>query len=196
MTKERPIIFSGPMVRAILEGRKTQTRRVIKPQPYFACEKCNKDEELKVILTGSGISFMLGPHMDSRDCPYGLPAVTDEGKFNRDGDHLWVRETWGMSGSERYEYKAFPADGESFRSCSRWRPSIHMPRKACRLVLEIKNIGVERLQDISEEGARAEGFESKKAFHGLWNEINEKRGYSWESNPWAWVIEFEKVNQA
>jgi len=215
--KERPILFSGPMVRAILEGRKTMTRRVIKEFPLsgyrwggWIVESSNRketgmatvvpEENSKYCCTGK-----IGAH-----CPYGQP-----------GDRLWVRETWKcdsfMDGSNfgiRYI-----ADNE-FHSCSsdltKWlplwekhadklRPSIFMPRWASRITLELSAVRVERLQDISEEDAKAEGCiawrgvpgdgerTARQAFITIWDSINAERGYSWESNPWIWVIEFKRI---
>ena len=128
---------------------------------------------------------------DDRDgyyviCPYGKP-----------GDELWVRETWNGTESEGIAYRATDPqmDGEP------WKPSIFMPRWASRLQLVIKDVRVERLQDISIDDIYAEGAYSinwgrmpgseHKAFKALWDSINAKRGYGWETNPWVWVVEFE-----
>lgn len=172
--KERPILFSGEMVRAILDGRKTQTRRVIKPQgePYTI-------EDVDVLK-----------------CPYGIP-----------GDRLWVRETFadlrGMGFGHKWAYRADTPEGsESDRIRIgygvRWKPSIHMPRWASRITLEITDIRVERVQDITYIDAKAEGVEYEKgytdpreAFATLWNSINAKRDYGWAMNPWVWIIEFK-----
>lgn len=179
------------MVRAILEGRKTQTRRVVK-NPYTP-EIHQSD---------------IAPR--AFDCPYGQP-----------GDRLWVRETWQINHVlyDRGPIpKAYPvefgepvdmlyrADGEFWEQFeideggSSWRPSIFMPRWASRLLLDVARIRVERAQDISEEDAIAEGMQcagipaaltNRAAFAHLWNQINIKHG--WESNPWVWVVEFPKV---
>ena len=176
--KEHPILFSGPMVRAILEGRKTQTRRVM---------KLNMDG---------------GVYSEPR-CPDGVP-----------GDRLWVRETWA---DVRWmqEPEHFP-NGVSYRAdCSadslklaehygvRWKPSIHMPRWASRITLEVTEVRAQRLQDITEEDARAEGVNCAvggfittnpvNAFHGLWDYINGKRA-PWDSNPWVWAVTFRRVD--
>lgn len=140
--KERPILFSGEMVRAILEGRKTQTRRVIKPQP---------DSARNSVFVKSGFETKHGYEIK---CPYGQP-----------GDRLWVRETWGLwdtdpkDGPERAKifYRATDENRRDLRY-QRWRPSIHMPRWASRINLEITNIRIERVQDITEEDAKAEGL--------------------------------------
>lgn len=183
--REKPILFSGPMVRAILEGSKTQTRRV-----------CKLD------VRGG----MPQPEFDSllRYCPYGQP-----------GDRLWVRETcwlygrWEVKGvrkngkpSWRFvligkrvrfdkpgtdESMAYWGGGEGWS----WRPSIHMPRWASRITLEITGVRVERLGEISESDARAEGVQSVAEFKELWASINGPG--SWEANPWVWVVEFRRI---
>ena len=160
--KERPILFSGPMVRAILEGRKTQTRRIIKPQPYqnhsplasgaweFVTRPKVKDDTIGWFRDIAEIA---------RFCPYGKP-----------GDRLWVRETWGITAKvstdcwDRLPFVKIPRDFIDYRATepdvnSHWKPSIHMPRRFSRITLEITNVRVERLQDISEEDALAEGFD-------------------------------------
>jgi len=196
---ERPILFSGEMVRSILDGRKTQTRRVIKP-----AERVALIEEI-IRVNGEFYFDLLDYEVIS---PYG-----------RAGDQLWVRETWqyyyfGHSGvnAQGIRYKADNA--MLWRTQAKpitdhkWRPSIHMPRWASRIDLLVKDIRVERLQDISEKDAEAEGIHllglppderynhPRKhivAFIELWNMINLNRGYGWEANPWVWVIEFERI---
>ena len=202
--KEKPILFNTEMVQAILEGRKTQTRRVIKPQP-----KIDKTGNLIWGKWNYGQNT-IGPHIYNviKKCPYG-----------KIGDRLWVRETWkatqqypapgNFAEKIKVEYRA---GGEAwfekgkwkspFRLTEVWRPSIHMFRWSSRINLEITNIRVERVQEISEEDAKAEGIELscalygypcyKKTFHELWDSINKKRGYSWDSNPWVWVVEFKR----
>jgi len=179
--KERPILFSGPMVRAILEGRKTQTRRMVKPQPAIATPGC----------------------FDVTKCPYGVV-----------GDCIWVRETWARI-HDGILHKLDPepdirtphgngwstvyrADGEPYHWSDYgvpWRPSIHMPRWASRITLEIVSIRVERLQDIREEGASAEGVDwgTRRvfAFRDLWDSIYG----NWDANPWVWVVEFRRVEK-
>ena len=181
--KERPILFSGPMVRAILEGRKTQTRRVLKLQDYDGgdCYE-TKDGILRDILSL---------------CPYGIP-----------GDRLWVRETWrrhkenlpdGIMYRANNMLSFFTGDEpEAAHDCKRtdfWRPSIFMPRWASRITLEITGVRVERLQEITEEDAISEGVLSsdydktyRYAFSVLWDSINGKK-YPWSDNPWVWVID-------
>ena len=183
--KERPILFSGQMVRAILDGRKTMTRRVVDRDWWDVCEKgtggyieCNDSGILK--------------------CKYGQPE-----------DRLWVRETFvphlccGMHAEEihyRADGESCPIDGTTIK---RWKPSIFMPRWASRITLEITSVRVERLKDISEADAEAEGVcpngnqfypkdQYKWAFRDLWDSINSARGYGWDVNPWVWVIEFRR----
>lgn len=200
--KERPILFSAPMVRAILDGRKTQTRRVVKPQPS---PELLADYAWIRATRGSARTDaqMLS---DCLPCPYGQP-----------GDRLWVRETWAYSihalAAERDEDGPFvyaaTNHGTQGRLCDRWRPSIHMPRAASRITLEITAVRVERLQDISEADAIAEGIVAAKgggyhladtthygatavdAYASLFEHINGPG--SWDANPYVWVIEFKRV---
>ena len=176
--KERPILFNAPMVRAILANTKTQTRRVVKA----------RDLEWMDVHQG------LREPDNAERCPYGQP-----------GDRLWVRETFGHF--ERNENFApgcevfYRADGESL-AMEPWRPSIHMPRHASRITLEIARVRVERLRDCNEVDAIAEGApwaacgapqegSHKAGFAQLWEQIN---GHgSWEANPWVWVIEFRRL---
>ena len=186
-TPSRPILLSGPMVRAIIGGTKTQTRRVINPQPYVL-------PELDVD-TGAWQQFAGDkPYGDFR-CPYGSP-----------GDLLWVRESWARDGGNGYLYCAT----DDVHELRRKMPSIHMPRIASRLTLSIVGVRIERLQSIAESDAKAEGalrmsldddgkFHADEAsgtfrcgFAGLWNHINGKRpGADWDANPYVWAISFK-----
>jgi len=174
--KERPILFSAPMVRAILEGRKSQTRRVIKPQPLN-------------VLFHQGQWIQASCEREPKDialvCPYGQP-----------GDQLWVRETW----------LSLPLGGLTYRAtetCAnvggQWRPSIFMPRSASRITLEVTAIRAERVQHITEADALAEGIHCdgvtplKTQYAALWEYFLSKRGYSWFDNPWVWVVSFRRV---
>jgi hypothetical protein len=202
--KETPILFSGEMVRAILEGRKTQTRRVIKPQPESVCGDYAPefiDDEF-----GWGIkNFHAGGWRVRFKCPYGKP-----------GDLLWVRETWAHV-TDCGHYNHMHADnvkvlyGADGHIClDRWRPSIHMPKKFGRLWLEVVNVRVERVQEISNADVLGEGIRVKhdrrdgpslrdrnesNQFICLWDSLNAKRGFSWQSNPWVWVIEFRRFQK-
>lgn len=201
--KERPILFSGPMVRAILEARKTQTRRVVKPQPEWDVNNS------RWVMKGRVIEGYAKPQPK---CPYGVP-----------GDRLWVRETWskalhgcGVELLERWEpgkegpfgvgaiYAATPHPDYK---PGKWKPSIHMPRWASRINLEVTGTRVERLQDISRQDAKFEGFwpgmnglekwngqsygNAQLAFEACWKDINGPG--SWDANPWVWVVEFKKL---
>ena len=198
--KERPIIFSGPMVRAILEGRKTQDRRVVKPQPSVV-HGVHSDASIT-----TNLCFRLG---DQRiHCPYGRP-----------GDLLWVRETWrafepdrvrfggrgAMSGLMMRVYANPPIEGESiieYRAdhpkASGWKSSAQMPRWASRITLEVTDVRVQRVQEISERDATAEGFNpitrdcKVPKFRELWDSTNAKRA-PWASNPWVWAITFREL---
>ena len=207
--RERPILFGSPMVQAILAGTKTQTRRVIKPHP---------DSRPAADFVG-GVWHEEDEFGDSHPirCPYGQP-----------GDRLWVRETWARVPRTAYApplTKPDPHDTDMSalyragfdRSDGgiRWRPSIHMPRWAARLTLEVLRVWAERVQDITEEGARAEGVEPVMVdtggqqpwgewinqpdyiapFMDLWDDINDKRGFGWHKNPWVWVVEFKRVEE-
>lgn len=205
--KERPILFSTEMVRAILDGRKTQTRRVVKPQPNKATENTR---EIRFELNSDVWHCLrfchdhLQPHDEIIKCPYGVP-----------GDRLWVRETWAtdmelddcraaredaMDSYDGLYYRA----GEISPDTLCWRQPIHMPRWASRITLEVVSVRVERVQDISWEDAQAEGcWRSKNPatvsveppeFCVLWDSINAKRGFSWEMNPWCWVVEFKRLD--
>ncbi len=195
--KETGTIFQGWGVRAILEGRKTQTRRVIKPQP--PSDWGGTSERAALLI----------------HCPYGQV-----------GDRLWVRETHiagrGVGGyapgvdpdKEPFGktidviYRA--DDGENERTAGPWTPSIHMRRVYSRITLEITGVKVERIQDISEEDAKAEGITAKyvggslslanmdylsyqAGFCEVWDSINAKRGYGWNVNPWDWALTFKVV---
>ena len=194
--REFPILFSAPMVRAILDGRKTQTRRVVKPQPNV----------VHAIYNDASIATnLLFRKCDQRiHCPYGQP-----------GNRLWVRETWARDdedgavmfradcglGGDADDWQRGINDGAPRY---RWRPSIHLPRWASRILLEVIAVRVERLQDISEADALTEGVTfsvpvkpsraermARDAYAELWESINGTG--SWDANPWVWVIEFKRV---
>jgi hypothetical protein len=221
-TKERPILFSGPLVRAILGGTKTQTRRLVNLRG--AKPDAGRFEQSTVLP-----ALWLGCDVDDTTivlrCPYGAP-----------GDCLWVRETCILpvfdDDPEQVVYAADHADPEVARAeiqegadgDVRWRPSIHMPRWASRIDLEVTRVRVERLQAITEEDARAEGVDwtsrqfldpqdevdddredprevgyapagasfARDNFRRLWDRINGDRA-TWDSNPWVWAIDFKRV---
>jgi len=208
--KYRPILFSAPMVRALLDGSKTQTRRVINPQPEFVLEP--SDYKLAVggkMLSGKKSEWLhwngsrIAELNDSR-CPYGQP-----------GDRLWVREAWAeptsLDPGPTFYRADYPFNVPShFQNILRedqikWKPSIHMRRDQSRITLEVTGVRVERLQDISEADAFAEGTPAgfweygngegtetaKESYECLWEFINGPG--SWEPNPWVWVIKFKRV---
>jgi len=212
MHKERPILFSAPMVRALLNGSKTQTRRIVKIKglDFVGCGQVNNDPccwGFEDGNTGMHWALASGPGVDQ----------VFRGPYGKPGDHLWVRETWAYCAhamaSKREEDGPFvyAADGIPInRLCERWRPSIHMFRWASRITLEVTAVRVERLQDISEADALAEGLTEDKednffyslegryrevtarwVYERLWESINGPN--SWAANPWAWVIEFKKL---
>ena len=177
--KEHPIIFSGPMVRAMLSGTKTQTRRIVQPQPSSG------------LIVGEGFWWWQGGRCWRRqeDLVIELRA-TARWKI---GDRLWVRETWQMN--EPPSGAIYRADDVAGHIDSGWRPSIFMPRWASRITLEVTAVRVERLQDITEEDATREGCTCRFHFRQVWDRINGKRG-SWASNPWVWVISFHRLEGA
>ena len=213
--KERPILFSAPMVRAILEGRKTVTRRAVKIQP-------RSKGDIGSYRLGQPFIRHPDPTKRNPECPYGRP-----------GDRLWVREAWAADAQldsikprdlSHGEPIAYPADGSirqtgcAMISQGRTRPSIHLPRWASRILLEITDVRVERLQAISEQQALAEGIAPHPrggwhwhphdvhdmddwhqfgfttaywAFHDLWVGINGCE--NWDANPWVWSVEFKRL---
>lgn len=202
--KGRPIIFSGPMVRVILDGRKTMTRRVVRLRAGESAHEGDDGSLHAVANTTWGDCIERIIH-----CPYGVP-----------GDMLWVRETWAtteQAGDHPADsvvvHRATDPDWETMDGW-RWRPSKFMPRWASRLTLRITSIRVELVQDITEEDARAEGAPRshqgdrphcsrhpvpndthRLGFVHIWDSINAGRGFGWDANPWVWVIGFEVVPQ-
>jgi hypothetical protein len=249
--KERPIIFSGESVRAILDGRKSMTRRVLKIQPP------TQWDEVKPIYGSNGAGIIAWDFYSSLN-RYDHGYLKDSFPYGHIGDRFWVRETWKPGawrndGRVAIDYQASPelthtpwvsigeqaiqfipkwldevaksglepnSDGryewESGKSPLKWKSPIFMPRWASRIILEITDIRVEQLQDITEEDARAEGVidggclncgehepcgcgnpmpDARDAYVSIWNTLNAKRGYPWESNPWVWAISFKVVNK-
>lgn len=208
--KETPIIFSTPMVQAILEGRKTQTRRVVKIQPqnigavkFTQCwDHSNFDKWL--FTSNSGKVGIFKPNWIK--CPYG-----------KVGDLLWVRETFYMDWEHDRIFFRADADDDGYlpyllggeggfgggvadAKIDKWKPSIHMFKKYARIWLEITDIKVERLQDTQISDFYKEGYPhqdsrywdgARKWFHNLWDSINAKK-HPWSSNPWVWCVEFKK----
>lgn len=211
MSKEKPISFSTPMVKAIFEDRKTKTRRVIKGMG-------NKMHYGR-LLGDWGLSDP--PELIDGVLHWKLQTdVDDDRMFDakcpwKVGQILWVKETWLM-GDDGYHYKADATTAsEEMRVAYgyKWKSSRFMPRSVARLFLKVVSIRVERLQGITEEDARAEGcidfhdkigdekfddvaefdLTARDAFTELWDGINTKRGYGWDVNPWVYVIEFQRV---
>ena len=175
----KPILFNTEMIQAILAGNKTQTRRVVPNDVYLGFD-----------------------HESTYMARY------------QPGDILWVRETWAFVDGHDYQtrdfylYKATDKEAADNIGIDRWRPSIHMPREAARILLRVTNVKVERVQDISEKGAQAEGVEKlpngalcgtyRRGFEVLWDKLygNLKGGIdSWDENPFVWVYEFERLSK-
>lgn len=226
--KFKPILFSAPMVRALLDGRKTQTRRLLKHDSDGPMNEPSTTASVTYSKGEPAIAHFRG--VKSKEffagykCPYGKP-----------GDVLWVRETWGINYFGRLRpwhfkegieikmedlvYKSTAGMGYAygdndayFLLDKKWRPSIHMPKAACRLFLAVVDVRVERLQDISEEDAHLEGCDRtmghklnmacgesaeevphKQIFRKLWQSINGLD--SWDANPWLWVVTFKRIEK-
>ena len=209
--KERPILFSADMVNAILAGNKTQTRRIIKPQPNGTWARDENTGCHKMYQLNENINGILWWNIGGIN---GLPKC----KYGQIGDHLWVRETFHPVFSQEPTYNnGMPIEidyAATYKAGDRlvtpkWKPSIHMPRHASRILLEITDIRIERLNDISENDAIAEGIEvdeighavrkdddiawgsAKSAYAELWERINGE--CSWSQNPFVWVISFKRI---
>lgn len=208
--KERPILFSGPLVRAILDGRKTQTRRVVRlpcPPDHVSYWDDDGDELCPVSAFG----------VDGQAWPLARPSPIRY-TYGQPGDRLWVRETIRRVGEprgpERWCASEYAADGQpTVGDCWPWKrnflPPMHCPRVLSRIDLEVTGVRVERVQDITEEDAMAEGVDPfpfdpegdcwtdgkhRTAFDYLWGEINGWQGEkSWVENPWVWVVEFRRL---
>lgn len=204
----KPILFNTEMVRAILEGLKTVTRRVVKPQPPNAHDILDFDEE------DNSFDFLCGMIADNCFIDF---AYTAKAPY-RPGDILYVRETWCKTDcfglQDGYVYKANDNSIlEQTGFIPKWRPSIHMPREAARIFLRVESVRVERLQNITDEQAKKEGAEGWLvastrdwdknpdyilSFRYIWNHTVKKAYrdlYGWDANPWVWVIEFERISR-
>lgn len=205
--KERPILFSAPMVRAILTGKKVQTRRIVKPQPPAKTTSVRTFHHIDPrphFWANDGVALLNW----SKACPFGEA-----------GDRLWVRETFDpifpqdphYNGGRpiEYDYRATYKHGDRLGDLigvkKTWKPAIHMPRAASRITLEVTGVRVERLQAISVEDAEDEGCKapdelvmqlgcraSPTVFRQLWESINGPA--SWDANPWVWAITFKRVH--
>lgn len=203
----RPILFNGEMVRAILDGRKTVTRWAIKPPALYAIVE---DQDGNCV----------GSYYEDERGGYDYPTI-DDAPY-QPGDILYVRETWAEVSlfqpstgeySQHYPYKAtYKPDPFLDVPSIQWRPSIHMPREAARIFLRVKDVRVERLQDITPkqidaEGCKEYGYDvatgelvpsSPALFKVVWNSTikpAELPLYGWDANPWVWVIEFERISR-
>ena len=211
--KEHPLLMQGPLVRATLAGLKTQTRRPIRPQPRVSDRGCPS--------WGTGRGSRRLPGVPVQSCGGKLVSVPDllegMGPLGQAGDRLWVRETWTAAmhdpkGPADCLYRADDNRGVEDLAEAKWTPSLHMPRWACRLVLPLVSVRVERVQDITEEDAKAEGVEPvlmrgigsypewmrptmvgghQKAFELLWKQIYGDA--LWDLNPWVWVAEWKEI---
>ena len=197
----KPILFNTEMVRAILDGRKTCTRRLIKPQPDkkhiyplgFVTDSTEKKEVgcfgFAANEYGGSIQYVKPPY---RYAP---------------GDILYVRETWKKAPNGYYYYEDWQRN--DIADVTKWKPSIHMPKEAARIWLKVTDVRVERSQEITIDGIRNEGISSMavhagdmeialKEWKNLWNSTIKKNrpdSYGWDANPWVWVIEFERCEK-
>ncbi len=222
---DRPILFNGAMVRALLDGSKTQTRRPLKPQPYVPYPyydttidhhpvEFERDGGLWIPSSG-GTSGNLPYRGTPIKCPYGVP-----------GDRLWVQEAFALSKSDpdsgadtRYSadwdvpvYRAdVPSSMTSPSAVTSWKPSVHMPRWASRITLEVIGVRVERVASVSEADAESEGirkgaggnwldyqaegcfYSARHSFASLWDSIYSEPGLRWEDSPWVWAVDFKVV---
>lgn len=203
--KIKPILFSTPMVQAILEGRKTQTRRIVKFKTAGANHTANYE---RAMISDSGDVFRFFQEENW------LGWFDEKPKYNT-GDILWVRETWRKDLYNIYDHKADYTERIISHPSNKgiWKPSIHMPKAAARIFLEVTNVRVERLFDISEKDAIAEGIiviepeeaynsydkgvgsyaTARGSFFSLWTSINGQA--SLDANPWVWVYEFKRIGK-
>lgn len=171
----KPILFNTDMVRAILEGRKTVTRRVVKFKPGQNPQWTGYIPDGQVLYGSNNIPASKSPY--------------------HAGDILYVRETWTMLVGS-YLYRADQKPG--MKHPGKWLPSIHMPKEAARLFLRVTDVRVERLQDIDDAGVVSEGMNIGDPFDELWDstvKAADRDQYGWSANPWVWVIEFERVSK-
>lgn len=204
---EKPILFRTAMVKAILDGRKTQTRRVIKPQLSWCagwdppCWVYQRPKDC-FVTEKNGRPYTESIYTNSLT-PNWLEKIARWSPYGQRGGTLWVRETFARNpyypSMDQPEF-FYRADGKH-ESDGTWKPSIFMPRVACRIRLLIKRIRVERLQDISEADATAEGVQGLEVYptqRGIFQRVWEGgtgKKYPWASNPWVWAIEFENSSQ-
>ena len=199
----KPILFNTEMVRAILEGRKSCTRRIVKPQQLIGLlkDKCKNGAPEKFLKEKK---LMFKPYCDMTDIE--LINTAYKAPYQR-GDILYVRETWKNATNGYYYYENWQRD--DIADVTKWKPSIHMPKEAARIWLKVTDVRVERLQDIDGKWCVKEGIEEeplkhvgedfvKGMFHDLWDSTIKKSDldrYGWDANPWVWVIEFERCEK-
>lgn len=204
----KPILFNADMVRAILDGRKTVTRRVVKVPPYYP-HFYKLHDNADGALSGTKNRLYAGFYNNERifyiDGEKHVDAVYYQAPY-QPGDILYVRETW-YRGLNRILYNANYSENEKFYTNGKeiqikWHPSIHMPKEAARIWLKVKDVRVERLQDITDEQLRKEGFipevQGHFKFKWTWNSTIKKSDldrYGWDANPWVWVIELERCEK-
>lgn len=192
----RSILFCREMVRAYYIDRiKTETRRLINPQPPSWAIDPNFIEGGK---KSDKMGWVWADSKSTRSITQLYPSIKKgviRCRYGISGDSLWVKETWRIFGGEEYEYQQhkpsvrYRADIEDFEQ-EEWRPSIFMPMWASRFILHTWSITAARVQDITEEEAIAEGVKSRAEYAILWDRLNAKRGFPWIANPWVWVIKF------
>jgi hypothetical protein len=211
--KERPILFTGEMVQRLLDGSKTQTRRLVKTVPLRGDAvgvRVVGEYPTVVRLTDEGLVWNPnGPFEDAvpfphpeKCCPYGLP-----------GDQLWVKETFCLAfdtntcertGGYHYRADGYEVVHVDDHSRSPWKPSIHMPRAASRIQRELTDVRLERVQEITEQDAIAEGIgvvygthwmdtSKRRGFRDLWNGFYGDRDFGWDKNPWIWAMSFKEI---
>jgi len=201
--KTKPILFNSDMVRALLDGRKGQTRRPINPQPDPQCDKVIFDSLAQnwAVIGGDSNDARDYGLLDTIKCPLGKP-----------GDMLWVREAFCSDWGDDIAYKADDHSGHGARNAGyikepKYKPSIHMPRWVSRLTLKISDVRVERVQDITEEDAKSEGvpklaMDEDRKFYQLKNEGSYRTGFagvwnhiysSWDDNPYIWAASFDVI---
>ena len=208
----KPILFNTEMVRAILDGRKSCTRRNVKSQQLIGMlpDKCKNGAPEEFLKEKK---LMFKPYCDMTD----IELINNAYKAPyQPGDILYVRETWGypiaLNSDKQYVFRADEVAESGFKNDSHiWHPSIHMPKEAARIWLKVTNVRVERLQEISAESALAEGADKYihtnggldenmtiTSFIGIWNSTIKKSDldrYGWDANPYVWIIEFERCEK-
>ena len=203
MSRVLPILFNTDMVRAILDGRKSCTRRIVKPQQLIGMlpDKCKNGAPEEFLKEKK---LMFKPYCDMTDIE--LINTAYKAPY-QPGDILYVRETWKKAPNGYYYYEDWQRN--DIADVTKWKPSIHMPKEAARIWLKVTDVRVERLQEITSEQICREGVEveyphvlngeeKRYAFSTLWNSTIKKPDldrYGWDANPWVWVIEFERCEK-